>query len=554
MLNRWQWALGCAVSSLLLLFCGLLVPAYLRALDVNVIRRAGQDTPVLAAQGLSLVNQQNLGTAWMFFQAAQMERIPGRENFGLAVTNATQQHPDWLVWGNDSALKRLFGSENPSFEPFTGFIIRQQNRDAALNFLSASTSPTVQELLHCRALTGTTLFSPSQSASGQAFDVAVTTCGLLVEEGRLTTGLSENIFRLASSASHGAGSQPLEQVLMDFMSLGRRFNWDQLVAFTSRIEDAGTLHALADQVRDAGGQLPVLFSAVAISGRPAAVAKYVTHFPQTGLTDLGYSLRFGAGAVNELLARDQLLYRDSSRLHLGVACSLRLPWLAFMLKWLGYLLSGFLLAAFLHFARPAVSSLEQPLQVRGFHVVRESLFAVGFLLVVLLLSEPFLAQDTRKEEFAFRLHVPMTGPVVLAGFARNHPNLMNNMILLTLLLFFVLQGLLYVACLVKLAEIRRQNVPPRMKLRLLENEDHLFDAGLYLGFVGTIVSLILVSMGVIKFSLMAAYSSTSFGIIFVCVFKIFNLRPARRRLLLEAEAGSVAPSGPAGAPTPVPAS
>jgi hypothetical protein len=35
---------------------------------------------------------------------------------------------------------------------------------------------------------------------------------------------------------------------------------------------------------------------------------------------------------------------------------------------------------------------------------------------------------------------------------------------------------------------------------------------------------------------MAAYSSTSFGIIFVCVFKIFNLRPARRRLLLEAEA------------------
>jgi uncharacterized membrane protein YdfJ with MMPL/SSD domain len=89
----------------------------------------------------------------------------------------------------------------------------------------------------------------------------------------------------------------------------------------------------------------------------------------------------------------------------------------------------------------------------------------------------------------------------------------------------VLQALIYIACLVKLAEIRRQNVTPRFKLRLLENEDHLFDAGLYLGFVGTIVSLILVSMGVIKFSLMAAYSSTSFGIIFVCVFKIFNLRP-----------------------------
>ncbi len=75
-----------------------------------------------------------------------------------------------------------------------------------------------------------------------------------------------------------------------------------------------------------------------------------------------------------------------------------------------------------------------------------------------------------------------------------------------------------------------------MKLKLLENEEHLFDAGLYLGFFGTIVSLILVSMGVFKQpSLMAAYSSTSFGILFVSFFKIMHLRPARRRLLLEAD-------------------
>jgi len=84
---------------------------------------------------------------------------------------------------------------------------------------------------------------------------------------------------------------------------------------------------------------------------------------------------------------------------------------------------------------------------------------------------------------------------------------MNQTILLTLLLFFVLQGLIYISCIVKLAEIRRQKVPPRTKLKLLENEDHLFDAGLYLGFVGTIISLILVSMHIIEFSLMAAYSS-----------------------------------------------
>jgi hypothetical protein len=108
--------------------------------------------------------------------------------------------------------------------------------------------------------------------------------------------------------------------------------------------------------------------------------------------------------------------------------------------------------------------------------------------------------------------------------------------LLTLCIFFVLQALLYCASLVKLAEIRRQNVLPRVKLRLLENEEHLFDAGLYLGFGGTIVCLILASLNMTQFSLMAAYSCTAFGILFVSIFKIFQLRPVRRHLVLEAEA------------------
>ena len=285
--------------------------------------RAGHAVP--DGQGLSLVNQQNLGTAWLFLQAAQAEGIPGRENLGLAVTNAMRQHPDWLVWGNDSALKRLFGNDSPSAEPFTSFIIRQKNREAALELLRASTSPTVQELLRCRALTGTTLLPPSQSASGQAFDAAVTICGLLVEEGRLTTGLGDNIFKLASAANRGGGSQPLEQVLMDLLSLGRRFSWDQLVAFTGRIEDAGTLHVLAGQVRDAGGQLPVLFSAVALSGTVGGDGEICHAFFPDRAYRFGYSLRFGAGGVNELLSRDQLLYRTGSHLSLGTAeaCSCR---------------------------------------------------------------------------------------------------------------------------------------------------------------------------------------------------------------------------------------
>ena len=73
---------------------------------------------------------------------------------------------------------------------------------------------------------------------------------------------------------------------MDFLSLGDRLNWDQLVAFVAQIQDTGTLHQLAGQVRNAGEQLPVLFAAVQLSGKPAAVAKYLAKFSQSGLEDL----------------------------------------------------------------------------------------------------------------------------------------------------------------------------------------------------------------------------------------------------------------------------
>jgi formate/nitrite transporter FocA (FNT family) len=301
-------------------------------------------------------------------------------------------------------------------------------------------------------------------------------------------------------------------------------------------------------VRRSSEALPVLFSANELTGRPAEVAHYLMNFSQTGISDIASALRYGAGGVNELMQRQQRLHSSSFvrtmadyvpfDLIISGASGLswQFPWFAMTLKWLLYLAAGFLLAIGVHFALPAASALERPLLVRGFHFAREILFALGFLLVVLLLSEPFLSQESQRVEFPIRLNLSTVGKLVPVGAASAKTLFMNQLSLLTLLLFFVLQGLIYTACLFKLAEIRRQRVPPRMKLKLLENEDHLFDAGLYLGFVGTIVSLILVSLNIIQFSLMAAYSSTSFGILFVSFFKIFHLRPARRKLILEAEA------------------
>jgi hypothetical protein len=552
-MSRWVTSLVCTILGLLLLAFGFVIPAHLRAVDTVVIQRAGAKTSTLMTRGLQLVGDNQLGAAQLLSAAARWERLPGREKLQFAVDELARQHPGWVVWGGpephfESIFQKENGLRNPGFDPFTEYVIRLENRERVLGILSASHRPDVLELLQVRMLTNTVFFPPSSSSAGQALDAAICICGLLMEGGHLSPGLSNAVFTFTAGANRGGSTQPLEQVLLDLMSLGQRFDWGQLVVFLRNVQDAERLRLLGNLVRRADGQIPVLFSAVDLSGRPAEVANYLMTYSQTGIDDIGASLRYGAGGLNELLHRNQRLYDSESLKNKGsyvpmaalmsaaAGFSWQMPWFALTLKWILYLVAGFLLAFAVHFALPAVSVLERPLQVRGFHIAREILFALGFLLVVLLLSEPFLSQESQRVEFPFRLSLSTVGKLVPAGAASAKSLFMNQLSLLTLLLFFVLQGLIYTACVFKLAEIRRQRVPPRMKLRLLENEEHLFDAGLYLGFVGTIISLILVSLNIIQFSLMAAYSSTSFGIIFVSFFKIFHLRPARRKLLLEAEA------------------
>jgi hypothetical protein len=551
-MKRWLWFALCAVLGLLLALGGLLVPVHLRALESRVLARAGGKGRSLPYEGLVLLDQSQVGPAELLLLAARSQNIPESHRLGLAVGNFAMTHPRLLRWGGPyPALDRIFPAgdspEEAGSVPILPFLLRLENRTALLDSLRSSEDPSVRVVLRGRQLTNTVLFPPSASSAGQALDTALALAALLVKQQQLAPAFRESLTTSAREAVDGGNSQRFEQALLDLASLGQRFNYAQLSSFVAQIQDTETLRHLARLARQAEAQLPILFSAVLLSEKPAAVAAYLMEFSQTGLKDLGLSLRSGAGGLREVLQCKLRVYEGGRTRSLvrynpfGAFYDLALdygwlmPRFAMAVKWLFYLAGGLLLAGALHFARPPDTPLERPLHVAGFPLARELLFALGFLVVVLLLSEPFLAQDSQKVDFPFRLRLPMVGAAVLPGIVRANPSLMNQLSLLTLLLFFVLQGLIYTACLVKVAEIRRQNVAPRLKLKLLENEDHLFDAGLYLGFVGTIISLILVSLGVIKPSLMAAYSSTSFGIIFVSILKIFHVRPLRRNLILESE-------------------
>lgn len=543
-------------------------PAYLRAVDLRVIARAGAGTPALVERSLRLRGEGRLGAADLLCRAAEKAALPGTGELRNSVNATAAAHPGWSQWGAGSRLEAVFSSQFPvtngSAEPMTEFLIRHGNRLRALDYLQVNPGPAVQSFLRCRMLTHTKLLPPSSSASGQAMDAALSICGLLVVETRLSAALAGELHALADHAVAGGDTLPLEKALMDFLSLGRVATFDQLSLLTGHIQTVATLETLAGAIRRNDPQGVIITAAVELSEDPARVAQYVEAFNQTGVPDLAVALRYGAGGVQALIgARRRLLapedrpplaepWRSTAPFNLLSSWCGRAPRAALAVKWAFLVAASLLAAAAAPFQRPGARSPAASRAEHGWLVFGRVLIASALLLLALLLSEPFIAQETQRPDFQFHLAVPKLGEVSQAGAHGATTSFMNQTSLLTLLMFFVLQGLIFAACVVKLAEIRRHQAIPRIRLKLLENEEHLFDAGLYLGFVGTIVSLILVSLGITKFSLMAAYSSTSFGIVFVSIFKIFLLRPARRALLLESEATGES-TAPAAAPRLAPA-
>ena len=553
-MSRWVGFLIFAILGLALFWCGLQMPVHLRAVDGVVLRKAGMDTPSLVDKGATLAASNQLGAAQLLLAAARSAWITNSHSLSDAIENPATRQPGVTKSARFGDLVQA----NPK-ESFAEFIILSERRTKALEILRTSSNPLTQELIRLRGLTNTVLFPSSTSSSGQAFDAAIAIAGLLNEDGHFSPEFSKSLIGAVTDANRGGNPQLAEHALMDLMSLGQRFDWGQLTTFVENLNDTETLRGLTALVqRDES--VPIIYAAVCLTGNGAGVAKYLSNFSKTGLNDLRLSLGYGAGGVSQLLQSNRRLcdspvcermaaLGSRSLPTVGLNFAVREPGPALAAKWFLYLLGGFFVAAAFHSAR-RVTVLEKPRTSSGFHVARELLFALGFLLVVLLLSEPFLSQGSQKMDFPFRLRLPTVGSAFGAASTGAKPPIMNNeSSLIALLLFFVLQAFLYVACLVKLAEIRRQRVPARVKLKLLKNEEHLFDAGLYLGLVGTIISLVLFSLGVVKPSLMAAYSSTSFGIIFVSIFKIFNLRPLSRKLVLEAETQPATPTTPLAEPS-----
>ena len=102
---------------------------------------------------------------------------------------------------------------------------------------------------------------------------------------------------------------------------------------------------------------------------------------------------------------------------------------------------------------------------------------------------------------------------------------------------------MFLICLLKVRQIEKEDLDTLIKLKLMENEENLFDSGLYVGIAGTCISLVLQVVGLIEANLLSAYSSNLFGILCVAIVKIRLVRPYKNRLILESQEQLAALSG-----------
>jgi hypothetical protein len=500
-----------------------LLPVSLKSVGRGLLRSAGEGTPSVAAFGRDLVDSEKIGPALFFLEAAKGVGDPGADALDRALAELSARQPALVAWGGwDASLDPIFNlrqkTDHASSTPVMTFLIPEHARDAVRTYLSNSGSIGVQAVLKTRDVKATGRFVPATRAGGQPLDALILLTGLLYQGDHLSPTLQREVRALAETAVQRNELGDLEGFYLDLLSLGRRLDWTQLAELVGRTQSVRTVSEYAHLSRVAPDQLPYIYAAALLSNSADRVSTYLIHYGKAGSEDLRQAIADGQGAVNLLL--------EHPRLMLAV-------------KYAGYILGLFLLLRGLDLwiVSPAGGPSAGPQQ----HV-RAGVLAVVMSALLIVATEPFLLKAAPTSEYRVHLAIPMLAATSTQTepAQSSKPVTMETSTLVSIGIFAALQVGMYLACLRKIREIEIQDAPPLLKLRLMENEENLFDSGLYVGMMGTAAALVLQVVGVIEPNLLAAYSSNLFGIICVALVKIRHVRGFKRRLILEGQRAAVA--------------
>jgi len=514
-----------------------MLPVNFGALPPALVTEAGERSDPVAAVGDELLGREKLGPAQLLLQAMETIEAAGAAALREDLERALVAQPELVPWGGwDPFLEPLVATAGDEVAgestPVLRFFVTNRSREALANFLGNSRSSGVRSVLRLREIDRSVQLVPAGRPGGQVTDATLLLVALLYQGEHFSTDLSREVRRLAEQATTDNNLAVIEPFLLDLLSLGKRLDWIQLTEFTRLAESAQTVAEFSHLSRVATDDLAVIYAAALTVGSAEDVATYLIRFGRAGLADLKFALAAGQGAVRQLLVRQVPINREAGPTIRAVATiALLHPGIVLAVKYCGILLGAFLLFRGLDafFAARTTQGVLPHLS--------SGVLALLSAAIIVLASEPFLLRAENASEFQVSFAVPVLAS--LADGASAEPTSpttnMDSSTLITIGFFLAVQVAMYLICLLKIGEINKRNVAPLVKLKLMENEENLFDGGLYIGIGGTAAALVFQVLGVIEPNLLAAYSSNLFGITCVALVKIRHVRPYKCQLILESE-------------------
>ncbi len=513
------------------------LPARWAAVTPEVLLAQGAGTPGMVETASGWVAGGKPGPAAWMLAASIRAGMMGTNELSARLTGSLITQPGYRVLGGgDALLGRVTGLRvplvtNAMLSAFDLFL-PTTNRAVLRDFLSSSRLPVTQGLLRARG------FAPKQfvavdRAGGQPLDAVLLMAATLGESESFHPDLARELAVLAAAALDGQPADELEEVLLDLLMVGRRLDWTSVRELLRVIPDRAALRQWTTAVRGSPEELAELFSAAVLSQRPAGVARRWSD--PKDREGLRVALTGGSGSVRAF-AEGKLPVRAARwSLQEAAPWAARLGWLAAAARTGLMWLAGLLAATALRLLLWDPNGRKR----RGGDGWGGSLtLACSIALFLNLASEPIPSRNPATTLPRVRLlsgAETVTPPI--SKSSKKGP-LMEATTIATIVLFAVIQATVYIICRRKITEIRSMAEPPGLRLRLMENEENLFDAGLYVGIAGTAAALVLQVLHLVEANLLAAYSSNLMGIVTVALIKIRHVRPIKRDLILEGSTGS----------------
>lgn len=537
-------ALFLGIIGIAVVVMAALMPIGLRGIDRAVLAAAGRGTESIDQVGKRWAEAGKPGVA-ILFKAAQ-ERIEIDDpRLDIVLDDAPESDRFLELWGgNDPFLEQVFAGvsleSDRSHPPVLPLFLPRESRHALGEFLEGTRNRVVQEILANREIEIAQNLMPVRSSSGQPLEAVIYLQALLLQGNHLQQEFSDEVRRAAEESNAANDLGKMEPIYLDWLTLGSRLQWQPLAEIASVFETREVLRRTAHLSQVLEEDWPVFAAAVLWVGDADGISAFLVENGRSGLEDLKLAMVHGKGAVELLLERRESVASASWREKYPeipvffADLNVQFPIFSVVIK-LGLLVFGLSVLVFairfpFRFTFSGITKSEEPV-VLSFS--QSFLAAIGVAFLFLFFVEPLLFESEGISEFRFRFPNSVANAGVESTTDEGVSMKIDQVTALSVSGFFVIQAILYLISWVKIREIRRHPATSELKLQLLENEDHLFDSGLYVGLAGTVGAFILLAFGVINVGLMAAYASTLFGIVFVAGLKIFHLRPYRRHLILE---------------------